>query len=306
MKYTKPALSFDQQAQRLLERGLVVEDKDILTARLKTVNYYRLSAYWYPFKRVDAMTGEERFAPGTRFDTIWMRYSFDRELRLLVMDAIERIEVAILRTQMVEQFARLHGPFGYADIKNFSPKFSPQDHLRLMYELNDAVQRSSEDFVGRFRRKYTGESRLPLWMVVEVMTFGQLFTFFRNLNRTEQQSISKNFDLYPPVMISWLHSLNFIRNVCAHHARLWNRELSIRPLIPDQRHHAEWHTPFTPDNRRTFTILMLANYLLGKIDSENQWQDRFLSLLSLYPEIPLNWMGVPKNWQESPLWKGRP
>jgi len=303
MNYTKPALSFEQQAQRLLDRGLIASNKAALVSHLKAVNYYRLSAYWYPFKRTDPVSGEESFAPNTNFDVIWGRYTFDRELRLLVMDAVERVEVSILRTRMVEQFALSHGPFGYTDIRNFSPRFSAPEHTRLLNELDEAVNRSSEEFVGRFRGKYTNEPRLPLWIAVEVMTFGQLFTLFRNLDRAEQQTLSQQFNLYPPVLISWLHTLNFIRNACAHHARLWNRELPIRPIIPDARHRPEWHTPFQFDNRFMFTVLTLLHDLQKRIDPQSDWKNRLETILQGYPEIPLAWMGFPKNWKDSPIWK---
>jgi len=303
MNYTKPALSFEQQAQRLLDRGLVVPGKATLVEHLKTVNYYRLSAYWYPYKRIDAVTGAERFAPNTTFEIIWRRYMFDRELRLLVMDAIERVEVAILRTRMVEQFSLLHGPFGYKDIANFNPIFVPAEHARLLDELDDAVSRSREEFVERFERKYTGETHLPLWMAVEVMTYGQLFTLFRHLDRTELQNLAQELKLYPPVLVSWLHTLNFIRNACAHHARLWNREIPIRPVIPDKKHNPEWHSPVQFDNRRVFTVLSLLRYLLGTIDPQSGWQQRLELLLQAYPEIPLDWMGFPEHWKTSPVWK---
>lgn len=303
MNYTKPALSFEQQAQRLLDRGLIAPDKATLVSHLKAVNYYRLSAYWYPFKSIDPASGEEKFIPNTTFGVIWGRYTFDRKLRLLVMDAVERVEVAILRTRMVEQFALRHGPFGYTDIHNFSPRFSLTEHARLLSELDEAASHSNEEFVGRFRGKYTHEPRLPLWMAVEVMTFGQLFTLFRNLDRPEQQSLSQQFKLYPPVLVSWLHTLNFIRNACAHHARLWNRELPIRPYIPDIRHRPEWHSPIQFDNRRMFTVLTLLHYLLRYIDPKSGWQDRLEALIQEYPEIPLNWMGFPKNWKDNSIWQ---
>ncbi len=300
MKYTKPALSFEQQAQRLLDRGLSAPDKAVLMQRLSVVNYYRLSAYWYPFKRVDTVTGREHFAPGTTFEMIWRRYTFDHHLRLLVMDAIERVEVAVLRTRMVEQFTLLHGPFGYCEPTNFNPRL---DHARLMREIDDAVARSKEEFVQRFRRKYTGEPHLPLWMAAEVMTFGQLFTFFRHLHRAEKKRLARAFDLYPPVLESWLHTLNFTRNACAHHARLWNRQIPIRPKLPDGRHKPEWHRPVRVDNRRVFAILTVLNYLLAYITPQTNWRGRLLGLLQEYDEIPIGQMGFPKDWQKSPLWR---
>jgi len=300
MKYTKLALSFEQQAQRLLDRGLIVPDKKSLTRHLSVVNYYRLSAYWFPFKRIDPATGNERFAPNTTFETIWRRYTFDRQLRLLVMDAIEHIEVAILRTRMVEQFTLLHGPFGYCSSSNFNPKL---DHVRLMNEIDSAMERSNEEFVQRFRRKYTSEPRLPLWMTAEVMSFGNLFTFFRFLNRNEKKKLAQIFDLYPPVFESWLHTLNFTRNVCAHHARLWNRIIPIQPKLPKIRHRPEWHVPIKIDNRRVFAILTILKYLLSYIAPQTDWGGRLLRLLHEYNDIPIRQMGFPENWQESDLWQ---
>ena len=84
MRYIKPALSFEQQAQRLIDRGLIVKDKSDLIKHLSGVNYYRLSAYWYPYKQIDTKTGEEYFLPNTDFEKIWRRYVFDRKLRLLI------------------------------------------------------------------------------------------------------------------------------------------------------------------------------------------------------------------------------
>ncbi len=303
MRYAKPPLTFEQQAERLINRGLLGVDKATLTQHLSSVNYYRLSAYWYPFKRIDSSTGDEHFAPNITFEKIWRRYTFDRQLRLLIMDAIEHIEVAILRTRMVEHFTLRYGPFGYCQQHNFGPKFSNSDFKRLLREIKIGEKNSREEFVSRFWGKYTSEKHLPLWIAAEVMTFGQLYTFFRFLHRSEQQKLSRDFDLYPPVMESWLHTLNFIRNACAHHARLWNRQIPIRPKIPDQRHHPEWYIPNRLDNRRTYTVLTLIQYLMKYIEPNNNWQVKFDQLLAEYPEIPTRSMGFSEDWRNCPIWK---
>ena len=302
MKYTKPALTFEQQAQRLLDRGLIA-DKTLLTERLSVVNYYRLSAYWHNFKQVDPTTNVESFSPNTTFDMIWRRYQFDRELRHLIMNAVEYVEVAILRTQSVAQFTLAHGPFGYEDYKNFNPKFPYDKFNRFLAELDEAIKFSNEEFIGRFQRKYINESRLPLWIAVEIMTYGQLFTLFRNLDRQDIQTIAQKFNLFPPVMVSWIHTLLFIRNTCAHHARLWNREIPIRPQIPDQKHNPEWHSPVQFDNKRVFTVLTLLQYLLQFIEPKNDFQEQLEILLLAYPEIPITAMGFPANWKDSSIWR---
>ena len=312
MKYTKLPLSFEQQAQRLLDRGLIA-DKKTLVEKLTVVNYYRLSAYWYNFKQFDEITQAERFAPGTSFEKIWRRYSFDRELRHLIKDALEDVEVAILRTRLVEYFTRKYGAFGYVEPANFRPEFSALDYSRsanprsehswLLHKLNEEIDRSKEHFVGLFREKYPEEPYFPLWIAAETMAFGELFTMFRYLHYADLRYLSSLFNLYPEVMVSWLRTLLFARNACAHHARLWNRVIPVRPYIPRIKHNPEWHSPVQFDATSIFTVLALLNYLLKYIRPQNDFRARLENLLEKYPDIPRDAMGFPSNWKDSPIWK---
>jgi abortive infection bacteriophage resistance protein len=299
MRYTKPPLTFEQQAQRLMDRGMIVPDRNQLIERLTAVSYYRLSGYWHPFKQAD-----DTFKPGTTFETVWQRYIFDRQLRLLVMDAVERIEVAILRTQMVEHFTLKYGPFGYIDKRNFNPKFAGDEYNRLLTSIRDATSHSREIFVTHFFSKYRSENDLPLWMAVEVMSFGSLFTFFHNLHQSDKQILAQRIGVVPKVLDSWLHTFNYIRNLCAHHGRLWNRELSIAPFIPDRHHQLQWHQPVRIDNKRVFVVLTISRYLLKQIAPQSGWYQRLIGLLNDYSAIPLIYMGFPPNWQDCPIWQG--
>jgi abortive infection bacteriophage resistance protein len=233
MKFSKPPLTYEQQADLVLARGLIA-DKNALMERLRAVSYYRLCAYWYPFKRAD-----NSFEPGTTFDTVWRRYTFDRQLRLLVMDAIERVEITI-RSSLAYELSRF-GPFGHLDINNF-PGIAPLEHQRLLDELHENANRSREAFVEHFKKTYDEFPDIPLWAAVETMTFGQMLTVYRNCGKHVQRAIASNrFNLPGTVVLSWLFTLNYIRNLCAHHSRLWNRELAIKPLIP--HHDQRWHQP---------------------------------------------------------------
>lgn len=297
MNYTKPPLTFAQQATLLTARGLIATAAEV-ERRLQDVSYYRLSAYWHSFKRPD-----DTLIPGTTLEQVWRRYVFDRHLRLLAMDAIERVEIALLRTRMVEQFTVRYGPFGHRVWKNFRPDFKPAEHTKLLCDLDHAAERSREVFVDHFRGKYTSEPHLPLWMAAEIMTFGQLFTFYRQMHRAEQQQLAAKFGILPPVLESWLHTLNFVRNNCAHHGRLWNRELPLRPLIPDRKHQPDWHSPTTPRNDRVYAVLLLLRHLQRYVAPQSHWPARLRTLLSDYSEIPQSAMGFPSGWETCPVWK---
>lgn len=295
MKYNKPSRTVEEQAELIISRGLLVDDKSELINILKSVNYYRLSAYWHPFKQPD-----ESLQPGIHLHQIWRRYTFDRQLRLLVIDGIERVEIAI-RTLMTNMFSLKYGPFGYLDISNFSSDYTPKKHQRLIKETKENTDRSSEEFVKHYKNKY-GDDYLPLWMVSKVMTFGNMLNMFSGLEKYLQRQLATEFKIPFKVLQSWLQTLNYIRNLCAHHARLWNRELAIKPFIPRINKFPEWHSPADVCENKIFAVLTLIKYLLSFVAPQSSWQSRLGGLLNEYTEIPLVSMGFPENWKESPIW----
>ena len=143
MEYTKPPLTFEQQAQKLIKRGLIA-NADELIKRLCAVNYYRFSAYLYPFRNP-----YDTYKPGTTLDMVWKHYTFDRQLRVLVMDAVERVEVAV-RTQLVYHFSHHYGPFGYANRVNF-PKLDHDRFSLWLHEMDSESSRSREIFIEHLR-----------------------------------------------------------------------------------------------------------------------------------------------------------
>jgi abortive infection bacteriophage resistance protein len=303
MRYTKPALGFEQQAELLIKRGLIVDKKEDLIDFLSRVNYYRLSGYSYTFKVIDPDDGKEAFIKGTTFEVIKNRYEFDRRLRILLMTAIERIEVAILRTRFVECHALKYGPFGYSEQRNYDPHFSTADFIKLLSDIQQDETRSNEEFIKRYRSKYSEEKYLPLWMAVEVMSFGQIFTLYRKSDNSIKKTISKQFGLFPPVMDSWLHTFNYVRNACAHHVRLWNRPLPIAPKLPDKKHDPSWYSPTPISNTHIFGVLSLVHYLIGEIDPSINWKASVHNLFSDFPDIPRNMMGFAEDWENHQLWK---
>ena len=298
MNYAKPPLSFEQQADRLLERGLAA-DRDLLIARLSEVNYYRLSGYWYPFRKPD----DDAFNPGTTLEMIWDRYVFDRQLRVLVMDGIERVEVAI-RTALANRLTLRYGAFGHLDRRHL-PNISVPRHRTMLKKIQNEEDRSNEVFVDHYHTKYSSETNLPLWMAAELMSFGTMLTLFRGTESEVKREIAARYGISDSVLNSWLLSLNTVRNACAHHARLWNRSLGTPIMIPRGRKHPGWHEPVNISDhpRRMFAMLSVLNYLVRHIAPQSQWPHRLVYLLEeKHPDIPIAQMGFPQNWKKSPIW----
>lgn len=296
MKFTKPALSLDQQVELLVSRGMEGDRKHI-RRRLASVNYYRLSAYWHTFRAAN-----DHLRPGTHFETVWERYVFDRELRLLVMDALERIEVAV-RARLAYEHATRGDPFSYeSDPASLFPHNSVK-RADFFKRLRDDLDRSHEPFVEHFRKKYGDvHDWPPVWVTAEVLSFGGILSFYRGSPRGIQRAVADHFGVADVVFDSWLLSLNVVRNICAHHGRLWNREIGLPPKIPRPDRSPEWHAPVKVANDRAFAVLTILAHCLHHIAPGSGWARRFEALLVKYPRIPTSQMGIPVNWRECPVW----
>jgi len=274
-------------------------DATVMANRLAVISYYRLAAYWHPFRQSD-----DTFKPGTHFDTVWTRYVFDRHLRLHLLDALERIEVAV-RSQLALHHSQRYNPFAYANDPASVPRLDQRRRQRFQNELVAEFHHSEEMFVQHFKHTYGDEHRyLPVWMACEIMSFGCMLTFFRGCQPDIQRRVAQTFGVHHKVLESWLLALNVIRNVCAHHSRLWNRVLGIKPKIPDKDD--QWHTPVAVGNDRVFGILTICKYCMDRIAPQSRWPHRFQQLLERFDGIPLDAMGIEANWLDCPIWSSWP
>jgi len=295
--YAKEPLSFEKQADRLIQRGLMAKRSELIR-RLEAVSYYRLSGYLYPFREANS----DAFKAGTTLELVWNRYCFDRRLRVLILDAIERVEVS-LRTKVVYYFSHKYGPFGYLDEANL-PKLKVNEYLEWRTGLYEETKRSKEVFRQHFFKKYTAHQNLPLWMAAELMTMGSLLTFFRGVEPGLKRKVGEVYGLVDEVIFSWLRSLNGARNTCAHHARFWNRELGYPPQLP--KNDPDWQGDHKPPQNRCGIILLICRHMLQRTSPTSRWHQRVEALFDEYPEIPTTLMGLPSDWKQHPVWQQKP
>lgn len=301
INYLKPPLTFQEQLSKLEERGLCIHNKKLALNTLSSINYYRLSAYCIPFKkRSPSGTITDQFQENTTFENVIELYEFDRKLRLLVMDALERIEISI-RTNIAYHLAHHYGAFALENAKNFHDQFN---HASWLEQVQKEIVRSREPFIEHFREKYKGFPTLPVWMTTEVTSFGSLSLLFKGLKNEDKRIIAHNiYKLHHKTMSNWLHFLTYIRNICAHHSRLWNKELAIKPKLEGLG--KEWQQPVTPRNDRSFFVFLVLKYLLNHSENAKQWakacEELILPIFSKY-----NWsvssMGMTDDWQNHPIW----
>lgn len=310
--FNKKPTTYEEQVELLLQRGLQIDDKLRIIRYLNQISYYRLSAYFLPFQQK-----KNCFNEGVSYEDVLETYKFDRKLRLLVFDNIERIEIAI-RTQISHVLAFNCNDSHWQDNKAVFKKpyqIRQGDWVNPYQELQDVIKKNiqskkPEVFINHYLNKYSSPKNPPSWMCMELITVGELSRVFNGLrNSKDKQQIADFFGLPHKVFTSWLHTLTYVRNICAHHARLWNREFAIRPDIL-LKPRAKWIAKNFVNNHRTFYFLCTIKYLLIAANPNNHFTRKLTELIHKHPRVPIRYLGFPTNssgeildWANEPLWK---
>jgi len=327
MTYIKPWMNYLEQLELLESRGLQVTDRPKALEYLKRIGYYRLSGYWYSFRarsgplvlldksghkpeksnKVETIS-LDNFKIGATFENAVNLYVFDKKLRLLTLDALERIEIA-LRVNISHKLGKLD-PFSYLRPEFFHHDFSDKidaksglsKHHDWLSKHAQLIIRSKEEFVRHNKKKYG--LPLAIWVACEVWDFGTLSKLFAGMREQEQDAISILYGVHNGrIFATWLRSMNYLRNVCAHHSRLWNRNIIDQPRFPSATE-IPWVAAFEHDlhsKARCYSLIYMARHLLMVINPHSSWSERMKAHLLDFPDLKhlqldLAGMGAPTDW----------
>ena len=291
METAKPFKTIDEQIDILLDRGLLIPDTEKAKIILSEHNYYRLSGYTLTLRKNDV------FYPGVTFENVLELYFFDMRLRALLFAFLESIEISI-RTHIGYYYGKDYGPLGYSDPRNFFPQSKHQEFLDVCAQ---AVEHSgSEAFIKHHKDKYNGD--IPVWVLVETLSFGVLSRFFKAMPYSVQRQIRKNH--YPKVpksefIAGWLHSLTVLRNVCAHRGRLYNRNLAIPVSFAkeDRQSLNEQGVSVAGASQSVFGYMLCLKRLAHE---KGRWKSLLSNIQKLakeYPFVLLKHYGFPDEWE---------
>ena len=280
----------------LQSRGLTIANPTKAERYLDYIGYYRLSAYMYPLLQMPKAL--HQYKQGASFSQVMTLYRFDKKLRLLIFNEIEKIEVAV-RSAIVNIGSELTGnPFWMTEGANFT---NQGKFVHTMSLIDAEINRSREDFIVHFKQTYSNDYP-PAWILAEVLPFGVLTNIYNNIKVPRiKKSIAQKFGLQVAPFESWLTIVTLTRNSCCHHARVWNKQNTIRPMLPNRMSGA-WLTLPT-DPLRIYFDLCIIKYFLDVISPQNDMLDKLLKLLADFPSIDLAAMGFPQYWQQEPLWQ---
>lgn len=294
----KPPQTIQQQIDLLKTRGLLFNNQAKAPHLLANISYYRLKGYWWEMQH-DKIN--HLFSPNSYFETAIDLYNFDRHLRLLIFDAIERIEVA-LRTKLIYHLCISHGPLWYLNYNIFTDGIS---QMSIAGHLSHEILRSKEQFI--IEHKNNHKSDIPeAWKALEVASLGTLSKLYKNLlhQLPEKSQIASEFGFYShSEFSSFLEAVTVIRNVIAHHSRLWNNNITTKFSWPKAFiKQPITYIPTEAQKAKLFPVFSLILYALEQVSPGNSTKSSFYNLIDLYKNVPVYKMGFPTNWESQPIW----
>lgn len=293
--YQKPAKSIDEQIDLLEGRGMVFADKEKARHYLAHLNYYRLRGYWIPF---EDDTVNHRFQEGISFERILEIYWFDKNLRVLLLGALEELEISF-RTQFAYSLGMQYGANAFLNADLFQNLELHDDSIDM---LVDYYEKNDQPFIKHLRTKYSDDLP-PIWALCEIMSFGQLSKSYSNLKRRRDRNVvAKEYNLDESVFQSIVHHLSFVRNKCAHYSRIYNSELTVSFTFPVQPAYLAGSLNGVAP-KKIYNTLTVITYLLEFVGNKDAFIQEVIKLFEQQKDITIDFMGFPEDWLETPVWQ---
>lgn len=282
-KHQRP-MTIEEQVENLKNIGLIIEDDAYAKRILNDISYFRLmKAYSLNLK---AKNG--KYEKNVKFEQIVELYLFNANFRQVIFPEIEKVEINV-RCRLANYFSERYGVLGYLEVDNF---VNPEYHKAFLNDIEEEIRRNSKaPFVKNFRNNYEG-GNLPIYALVEVFSFGMLSKFYKNMKNPDKKEIAKSFGVGYTYFESWLESISYVRNICAHYGRLYNAKLAKTPMLYKE------YLSAGIGNNRIFGVLLCLKQLLKNDTHWNLFADHVEMLFDKYESVDIKTMGFPKNWKE--------
>ena len=284
LKKQQPPMTIDEQVENLKSIGLIVDDEEYAKKILNDISYFRLvKAYSLNLKPKNGCYDKQ-----TTFKEIVDLYLFNANFRQIIFPEIEKVEINV-RCRVANFFAKQYGVLGYLQAENFADE---NYHAQFLKDINEEIGRNSKaPFVRNFRENYEG-GNLPIYALVEVFSFGTLSKFYKNMLNKDKKAIAKSFGVGYTYFESWLESISYVRNICAHYGRIYNAKLSKTPILYKE------YTQVGIGNNRIYGVLLCLKHLLKNDVHWNSFVDKIGLLFDKYQYVKISTMGFPENWRE--------
>ncbi len=277
-------MTIDEQIANLKSIGLQIDDEEYARRILGDISYFRLIKAF----SLNLKPRNGNYNKGVTFNQIVDLYLFNANFRQLLFPQIERIEINA-RCRIANYISEQYGVLGYKNKENF---VNEEYHRQFLDDINEEIRRNLRaPFVKNFMENYEGGD-LPMYALVEICSFGTLSKLYKNMKNPDKKAIAKGFRIGYTYYESWIESISYVRNICAHYGRIYNAKLTKKPILYKQ------YVESGIDNNRIFAVLLCISHIVDRDDHWKKFIDDIENLIAKYSNIDINSMGFPKNWKE--------
>jgi abortive infection bacteriophage resistance protein len=280
-------LSWESQIDKYKQRGMIIDDNDV--EKLKNISYYRLKEFAAPLANYS--DGEISYT-GIQFKEVLARYYKDKNLRIFLLHAIEKIEVSI-KTRISYILGSGYGAFGYLNFAQWSNKDKhtrfdiEKIQFRIKRNLLKTVKKSQLSEL-KMKQNHDEDGFPTVWLAIDLLMFGDMVSILEIMSENNIRRVANYYDCTPAELISWMKCLNFVRNVCAHNSNIIDIQITTKPktrkewnnlIFMNKEVHKE-NEFYKPTNKLAIVLIIIVT-LVNQINSKYKWNDIQRSVNSL-------------------------
>lgn len=268
-KYSAVHLSYDEQLNKFVDRGMEIKDRALCLKKLESINYYKLKEFALPFYKNDKYEN-------ISLERVIRRFYQDKNLRMAFLYAIEKVEISF-KNKVAFLLGENLGAFGYLEFRNwidinkFPREYTLKKETEFKTKIKEKARKSFNPFVKEYIVNYD-EEYLPIWLLIEALTFGDILDLYKLMTKKNKIKIANYYNCNISELESWLEHLKLIRNMSAHNSGVIDIKFKTIPKIRKEWQHLLYMCNNNYTNRIANTLVILK-YLLSIINPEFHFGD---------------------------------
>lgn len=269
-------LTFEKQLDLFESRGMIISERSQALKKLQSIGYYKIKGFAYALIKPENKTeGYKNVSfDGVKFDEVILRYYQDKNLRMNLMHAIEKIEVSV-KVQIAYVLGKKYGAYGYTDFSKWTDRKKLNNETRREKEsefCDDLKTKISRSGLYDLSDDNLNEDGMPsIWLAMDILTFGDIVYILSIMAQKNLNEIANYYNLDSETFVSWMYCLKFIRNLCAHNSNIIDIRLKTRPKILE-----EWQTVLYKNSKGVYSnrianVVLIIKHFISKINPKYSW-----------------------------------
>ena len=297
MTYTKTHLSFQDQLNIFISKGMEIYDFDSALAKIENISYYKIKEFSLPH-----MDHKGNYKRGTTFEEVIKNFYQDKNIRIYFLEVIEKIELSV-KTKFAYLMGKKYNAFGYLNFNNWCDRnISRQEILRRETKFSNKVKseisniktsinadRYDNPILKKYFSDYPNEDKLPIWMLTEILTFGEIVYLYETMSLKNRKAIAHSYNLTLDEFTSWIKNLKLVRNLCAHNTHIINIKFKAVPLIKNEwKPHLYYNKGKNIYTNRIANTIMILDYFVTKINPDFEFGNIHKTMHKLIQKRDMN------------------